>query len=97
MSRNPSAVPRRGHRPTRWQRAVGTAIAEAYGSPGFDPETFVVRGSGRPVGFPAIEIDATPEEWDLFAPVNRQAGDSLLGIAWNPDAPAGWSEDDRED
>jgi len=93
MSRNPSAVPRRGQRPSQWQQAVGAAIAEAYGSPGFDPETFVVRGSGKPVGFPAIEIEATPEEWELFAPVNRLEGDSLLGIAWSPDAPPGWSPD----
>lgn len=93
MSRNPSAVPRRGRRPTPWQQEVGAAIAEAYRSPGFDPETFVVKGSGSPVGYPMMEIEATPEEWELFAPVDRDAGDSLLGIAWSPDAPPGWMEE----
>jgi hypothetical protein len=94
MSRDPSAVPKRGVRPTRWQQEVGVAIAEAYGSPGFDPETFVVTGSGVPIGYPAMEIDATEEEWELFKPVNRDKGDSLLGIAWSPDAPDGWDTPD---
>jgi hypothetical protein len=93
MNRNPSAVPQRGVRLTRWQQEVGQAITEAYGSPGFDPETFVVRGSGEPVGYPVIEIEASDEEWELFAPVNRAAGDSLVGIAWNPDAPPGWFDE----
>ena len=41
-------------------------------------------------GWPVIEIEATPEEWELFAPVDRSRGDSLLGLAWNPNAPEGW-------
>ena len=94
MSRDPSAVPKRGVRPTRWQQAVGAVIAEAYGSPGFDPETFVVRGTGVPIGYPAMEIEATEEEWELFKPVNRDHGDSLLGIAWSPEAPEGWDAPD---
>jgi hypothetical protein len=89
---NPAAVPRRGARPTPWQQAVGTAVAEAYGSPGFDPETFVVKGSGEPIGWPVIDIEATPEEWEMFAAVDRSRGDSLLGIAWNPAPPEGWLE-----
>jgi hypothetical protein len=28
----------------------------------------------------------------LFAPVNRDLGESLLGIAWWPDAPDGWDD-----
>ncbi|MFQ5380614.1 MAG: hypothetical protein ACE5EF_03180 [Dehalococcoidia bacterium] len=93
MSRNPSAVPQRGRRPTPWQQEVGKAVAEASRSPGFDPETFVVQGSGKPVGYPVMEIETTPEEWELFAAVDRDAGDSLLGIAWTPDPPPGWAGD----
>ncbi len=85
-----NAVPRPGKRPTGWQQEVGLAIAEAYGSPGFDPETFVVKGSGTPIGWPVIDIEATPAEWEMFRPVDRSRGDSLLGIAWRPDSPSGW-------
>jgi hypothetical protein len=88
--RNPGAVPRPGRKPTEWQQEVGVAVAEAYGSPGFDPETFVVKGSGVPIGWPLIEIEATPEEWEMFAAVDRSQGDSLLGIAWAPTPPDGW-------
>lgn len=89
---NPAAVPQRSFRPTEWQQAVGVAIAEAYGSPGFDPATFVVKGSGVPIGWPVIEIEASPEEWEMFRPVDRARGDSLLGIAWHPSPPPGWLE-----
>jgi hypothetical protein len=90
--RNPAAVPHPGRKPTEWQMEVGTAVAAAYGSPGFDPETFVVKGSGVPIGWPLIEIEATPEEWEMFAAVDRTKGDSLLGIAWAPAPPPGWLE-----
>ena len=92
MSANPSAVPRRGVTPTAWQQEVGIAIAEAYGSPGFDPLTFRVHGSGVPIGWPIIEIEATPEEWEPFATVDRSKGDSLLGISWGNDPPPGWND-----
>ncbi|MEO6398953.1 MAG: hypothetical protein ABIP13_10840 [Tepidiformaceae bacterium] len=87
---DPAAVPHAGRVPNAWQRDVGSAIAEAYGSPGFDRETFVIRGGGTPIGWPVIEIEATAEEWAMFEPVDRAKGDSLLGIAWHPTAPAGW-------
>lgn len=90
MAENPTAVPRRGQTPTEWQQQVGIAIAEAYQCYGFDPQTFVVKGSGTPIGFPVIEIEATAEEWEAFKLVDRTRGDSLLGIAWGPDAPEGW-------
>lgn len=90
MAVNPTAVPRRGQTPTEWQQQVGIAIAEAYQCLGFDPETFVCKGSGTPIGFPVIEIEATAEEWEVFTPVDRSRRDSLLGIAWGPDAPEGW-------
>ncbi len=97
MSGNPTVVPHRERRATPWQQEVGIAIAGAYRSPGFDPETFVVKGSGKPVGYPVIDIEATPEEWELFTNVDRSAGDSLLGIAWNPDAPPGWLDESAKD
>ena len=90
MTRNPTVVPRRGAKPSEWQQEVGIAVAEAYGTPSFDPETFVCHGTGVPIGWPVIELETTPEEWDVFAPVDRAKGDSLLGIAWNPTAPDGW-------
>ncbi len=89
--RNPDAVPHLGSKPTEWQQEVGIAIAEAYGSPGFDPVTFVVQGSGVPIGWPLIEIEATEEEWKIFEPVDRSKGDSLLGIAWHGTVPEGWT------
>jgi len=87
---NPTHVPKRGVRPTPWQQEIGAAIAAAYGVSGFDPETFVCVGSGTPIGYPCIDMDVRPEEWDVFAPVNRDRGDSLLGFFWTPDAPEGW-------
>jgi len=92
MSANPTVVPRRGMTPTPWQQAVGAAIAAAYGTREFDAETFVCRGTGAPIGWPIIDIEASPEEWELFRPVDRTRGDSLLGIAWSPDAPPGWDD-----
>jgi hypothetical protein len=90
IARLPTVVPRTGHRLTRWQQEVGRAIAEAYGVHGFDPETFVCLGSGQPIGYPDIEFDVEPHEWEIFEPVDRDRGDALLAIAWAPDAPPGW-------
>lgn len=90
MSRNPAAVPRPGVVPTAWQQQVGAAIAEAYGVEEFDRATFVCRGGGVPIGYPVIEIDVPPEEWVVFRPVNRDQGDSLLGISWMGGPPEGW-------
>jgi hypothetical protein len=90
MSRNSSAVPKRGVPPTPWQQEVGAAIAAAYGVEDFDPATFVCHGSGTPIGYPVIDIDAEPDEWELFRPVNRDRGDSLLGMVWMGEPPEGW-------
>ena len=90
IARIPTVLPRAGHRPTRWQREVGQAIADAYGVHRFDPETFVCIGSGEPIGYPDIESDVEPHEWELFEPVDRDRGDALLAIAWAPDVPPGW-------
>jgi hypothetical protein len=83
-------VPRPGVEPTPWQQEVGHAIADAYGVPQFDPKTFVCHGSGQPVGYPNIALDVEPEEWQVFEQVDRDRGDSLLGLSWMPDAPEGW-------
>ena len=90
MTRNPSHVPKRGVPITPWQQEVGVAIAAVYGAPGFDPGTFVCIGAGEPIGYPNIEMQLEDSEWEVFRPVNRDRGDSLLGMAWSPDAPDGW-------
>jgi hypothetical protein len=90
IARIPAMVPRPGHRPTPWQQEVGQTIAATYGVHGFDPETFVCIGSGEPIGYPTIDYDVEPHEWEIFEPVDRDRGDALLAIAWGPDAPPGW-------
>jgi len=90
IARIPTVLPRAGHRPTPWQQEVGQAVAEAYGVHGFDPETFVCIGAGEPIGYPDIEFEVEPHEWELFEAVDRDRGDALLAIAWAPDAPPGW-------
>ena len=90
LTRIPTVVPKPGVRPTPWQQEVGQAIANAFGSQAFDPKTFVCIGSGEPIGYPIIEFQVEPIEWEVFRQVNRDRGDSLLAIAWTPDAPPGW-------
>lgn len=89
MRGNPTVVPKYGLSPSEWQKEVGLRVAELYGV-NLDPETFVVLGKGQPIGYPKIEIRVEEEEWLPFRLVNRGRGDSLLAIAWNPDAPEGW-------
>ena len=89
ISRNPTIVPKYGISPSSWQKEVGLRVAELYGVD-IDPETFVVRGKGTPIGYPKMDIQVEEEEWRLFENVNRNRGDSLLAIAWSPDAPDGW-------
>ena len=95
MTRNPSVVPKPGIEPTPWQQEVGAAIARAYNARDFNPKTFAVRGSGTPIGYPVVDMgDVASGEWQVFADVNRDRGDSLLGIAWTPDAPEGWDAEE---
>jgi hypothetical protein len=90
MARLANSIPRPGVRPTPWQQEVGRAIADAYRVFDFDPETFVCIGEGRPIGYPRIEFDVEPEEWEAFSAVNRDRGDALLALAWLPDSPPRW-------
>jgi len=87
---SPTLVPKPGVRPTPWQQEVGRAIAAAYGNRAFDPETFVCIGSGQAIGYPVIEFEVEPWEWEVFRQVDRDRGDSLLAMAWMPDAPPRW-------
>lgn len=89
MSQNHTVVPKPGVAISEWQQEVGQSVAALYGAQ-LDPLTFVVQGGGIPVGYPNIEVEAPAEEWRVFEPVDRDRGDSLLGIAWSPDAPPGW-------
>lgn len=90
MSGNPTAVPAPGRSPTAWHREVGQVIADAYGVETFDLDHFVCVGTGTPIGFPMVDLEVEPWEWEVFQHVDRKRGDSLLGIAWSPDAPPGW-------
>ncbi|UCB43937.1 MAG: hypothetical protein JSV77_04660 [Dehalococcoidales bacterium] len=89
ISRSPAVIPKYGVPLSDWQKEVGLRIAELYGI-NLDLETMVVIGEGVPIGYPIIEQEVTEEEWLPFEAVNRDRGDSLLGITWSPDAPEGW-------
>lgn len=92
MTSNPSHIPRPNVPITPWQQQIGSIIAAEYGVPDFDPTTFVCHGAGEPIGYPVIEMDVRDEDWVVFRDVNRDRGDSLLGMAWLPDPPPGWDE-----
>lgn len=83
-------LPRPGVMPTPFQQSVARGVAACYSVTDFDPRTFVCRGHGRPVGYPRMEIEAQPRDWELFRNVDRDRGDSLLALSWIPDAPPGW-------
>lgn len=89
MARNPSVVPKFDVPVTQWQQEVGLRIAELY-QVTIDPETFVVEGSGVPIGYPDMEIDVPDSEWRIFDRVDRDKGEVLLAMSWSPDAPEGW-------
>jgi hypothetical protein len=89
LNRMPSVVPSESCPPSRWHLEIAAVVADLYGSR-LKPGSMVVEGSGRPIGYPRIEIDVEEEEWRVFENVHRDRGDSLLGLAWAPDAPDGW-------
>ncbi|MEM6581805.1 MAG: hypothetical protein AAF699_11055 [Pseudomonadota bacterium] len=86
---SPSCVPRAGIRLTQWHQEMLLAAADAF-QVSADPTTGIVKGSGRPVGFPKLSFQPTPEEQVLFQNVDRGNGDSLLTVAWLPSPPPGW-------
>ena len=85
-----SVVPTPGVRPSPVQQETGKLIAEAYGVTEFDPETFVCMGNGDPIGYPKIELEVEPHEWEVFEAVDRSRGDALLALAWFPTDPSDW-------
>lgn len=87
---SPTVVPRPGHRPSTVQQSTGAAVAAAYGVTSFDPETFVCRGTGRPIGFPRMNQEVEAHEWKVFEPVDRTRGDALLALVWHGEPPPGW-------
>ena len=89
INRSPSVIPKYGVPLSDWHKEIGLRVAELYGV-NLDPDTFVVIGDGSPIGYPLIEIQVEEREWLPFGSVNRDRGDSLLGITWTPDAPKGW-------
>lgn len=92
MNYGDGAIPQPGVAFTPWQREVGWAVADIYGVEHFDDETFVCEGSGKPIGYPVMEIEVAPEEWLIFQPVDRDRGDALLGLSWRPSTPPGWND-----
>ncbi len=89
ISQSPAVIPKYGVPLSDWQKEVGLRVAGLYGV-NLDPETMVVIGDGVPIGYPIIKQEVTEQEWLPFKAVNRDRGDSLLGITWSPDAPEGW-------
>ncbi len=85
-------VPEIGKPLTVWHQAVGAAVADALGFDGFDRETFVCRGHGRPIGEPVVQVEASAEEWTRFSHVDRTRGDTLMAIGFWPTAPEGWED-----
>ncbi len=88
MASNPTVVPKYNVVPTEFQQQVGQIVADNYGVSSFDPITFVCKGNGHPIGYPRMTVKVDPEEWRVFASVDRANGDSLLALSWIPDAPS---------
>ena len=89
MRHLPSVIPNREGTLSAWHLDVAAAVAELYGVR-LRANSVVVAGSGKPIGYPRLEMEVDAEEWVPFAQVDRDRGDSLLGLAWVPDAPPGW-------
>jgi len=85
----PSAIPKYGIPLSDWHKDMGLKVSELDGAT-IDSETLTVIGDGSPCGYPNIDCEVTEKEWLLFKTVNRNRGDTLLGIVWVPDAPEGW-------
>lgn len=86
---SPACVPAPGVPLTDWHQETLEAAAKAFGVSVKLPSG-VVKGSGRPVGYPKLAFEPTEGERELFQHVDRANGDSLLAVAWLPSAPDGW-------
>jgi hypothetical protein len=89
IRKSPHVIPKYGVPLSDWHKEIGLRVAGLYGVT-LDPETFIVKGDGLPIGYPDLEYEIPEEEWLPFQAVNRDQGDSLLGMTWFPDAPEGW-------
>ena len=89
MNQSPAVIPKYGVPLTDWHKEVGLKVAKLYGV-NIDPATLIVIGNGTPCGYPKMTYQVTEQEELLFKDVNRDRGDSLLGITWFPDAPENW-------
>jgi hypothetical protein len=89
IGKSPAVIPKHGVPLSDWHKEIGLSVAALYGVT-IDPETFIVLGSGQPIGYPVLEYELPEEEWLPFRGVNRDRGDSLLGLTWFPEAPEGW-------
>lgn len=83
------AIPQAGRPLNEWQKEVTEFVASLYNSK-VDRETSRVIGKGVPIGYPVLKYEATRQEEEVFATVNRDQGDSILAISWRPDAPKEW-------
>ena len=87
----PGCIPALGREVSSRQLEIAAAVASIYGVK-LKPGKMIVEGSGTPIGYPDVEFDVDDDEWLPFADVDRDRGDSILALAWTPDAPDGWSE-----
>lgn len=83
-----NVIPRPGHGANGEERAWGRRLAKRYriGNSAYDPRSFVATGDG---GQPAVLDYETlrpertdPALVDMFAPLQRPRGDSLVAVAW---------------
>ncbi len=81
ISQTPAVIPKFGVPLSAWQKEIGLKVAELYGVT-INPETLVVIGDGSPCGYPKVSSEVAEEEWLPFKTVDRDRGDSLLGITW---------------
>jgi hypothetical protein len=75
------------------QRAIGRALATAFGTSDFDDENWVCIGRGRPIGESIVAIVAIEAEAEFTGPfkaVDRNRGDTLLALGWPLDPPLEW-------
>ncbi len=89
ITRYPTVIPKFSVPLTAWQWDVASAVAELYGVT-LKPNSMVVVGSGKPIGYPNVDIDVEKDEWQIFQDVDRDKGENLLALAWIPDLPEGW-------